>query len=135
MDKERKFRAMCFKFRKSHEVREEILARTLDIPRPWRRNEMGRNSEGKWDSTATQMVERLNETSHPVFKSISAFESWNSEENKRDTVHFNADSSNRTLVSHNSLSKSAQYLRSSLKLGVLSSVKGRMRKSRLRSSF
>ena len=29
--------------------------------------------EGKWDSTATQMVERFKDTGHPVFKSISAW--------------------------------------------------------------
>ena len=28
--------------------------------------------EGKWDSTATRMVERFKDTGHPVFKSISA---------------------------------------------------------------
>ena len=35
--------------------------------------------EGKWDSTAIQMVERFKDTGHPAFKSISAFESWNPE--------------------------------------------------------
>ena len=39
----------------------------------------------------------------------------------------------RTLVSHNSLSKSAQYLRSSFQAGVKSSLNGlRTKKSRLR---
>ena len=36
---------MHFKFRTSQEVREEILARTLDIHRPWRRKEVVRNSQ------------------------------------------------------------------------------------------
>ena len=35
----------CFKFRTSQEVREEILARTLDIPRPWRCKEVVLNSQ------------------------------------------------------------------------------------------
>ena len=29
-----------FKFRKSQDAREEILAGTLDVPRPWRRKEV-----------------------------------------------------------------------------------------------
>ena len=32
--RERKFRKVYFEFRTNHELREEILARTLDIPRP-----------------------------------------------------------------------------------------------------
>ena len=35
--------------------------------------------EGKWDSTATQMVERFKDTGHPVFKRISALRQINSE--------------------------------------------------------
>ena len=31
--------------------------------------------EGKWDSTATQIVDRFKETAHPVFKSTSALSS------------------------------------------------------------
>ena len=34
---------------------------------------------GKLDSIAAQMVKRNKETGHPVFKSTSALESWNSE--------------------------------------------------------
>ena len=44
VDTDRKFREMFFKFRTSQELREEILARTLDIPRPWRRKEIVCNS-------------------------------------------------------------------------------------------
>ena len=33
---------------------------------------LSKTLERKWDSTATQMVERFKETGHPVFKSISA---------------------------------------------------------------
>ena len=45
--------------------------------------------EGKWDSTATQMVERFKDTGHPAFKSISAFffESWNSEKEQWQRHH------------------------------------------------
>ena len=39
------------------------------------------------------------ETGHPVFKGISALESWNSEkQGGRCTIHFNADSSNTELL-------------------------------------
>ena len=32
--------------------------------------------EGKWDSTATQMVERSKDTSHPVSVSTKQFPNW-----------------------------------------------------------
>ena len=55
--------------------------------------------EGEWDSTATPMVERFKETNHPVFKSISALGRGILRRNKnRDTLHFNADASNRELL-------------------------------------
>ena len=38
--RKRKRRELYFKFRKSQDVREEILAGTLDVPRPWRREEV-----------------------------------------------------------------------------------------------
>ena len=76
MDEERKFGIMCFKFRTSQEVRENIVARTLNILRPWRRKEMhgtlSYTPEGKWDSICdTDGGTILKETGHPVFKSIS----------------------------------------------------------------
>ena len=74
--------------------------------------------EGKWVSTATQRVERFEETGHPVFKSISAFSRGILKRNNdRNTIHFNADAfKNRTLISNDLLSKSARYQRSSLQL-------------------
>ena len=54
--------------------------------------------EGKSDSTASQMVERLKETGRPVFKSISALSCGIlKRKNNRHTIHFNADSSNTEL--------------------------------------
>ena len=54
---------MCFKFGTIQEVRENILARTLNILRPWRRKEgygtLSYTLEGKWDSIAKQMVARF----------------------------------------------------------------------------
>ena len=56
-------------------------------------------SEGKWDATATQMVERFKDTRHPVFKSISALSRGIlKKKNNRDTIHFNADASNTELL-------------------------------------
>ena len=73
--------------------------------------------EGKWDSIATELVGHFKETGHPVFKSISASSRGIlKRKGGRVTIHINADSSNRTLVSHISLSKSGQYLRSSYKV-------------------
>ena len=55
--------------------------------------------EEQWDSTATQMVERFKETNHPVFKSISALSRGTlKRQGGRDTIHFNADSSNTQLL-------------------------------------
>ena len=55
--------------------------------------------EGKWDSTATQMVERWKNTSLPVFKNISALSSGIlKKKNGRDTTHFNAHDSNTELL-------------------------------------
>ena len=39
--------------------------------------------EGQWNCTAAKMVQRLKETGHLVFKSISAFESWDLEAKER----------------------------------------------------
>ena len=45
-ERERKHSERClFKFRKSQVLHEEILARTLEVLRPWRRKEVVRNSE------------------------------------------------------------------------------------------
>ena len=41
--------------------------------------------EGKWNSVASQMVQRFKETSHPVFKG-------------KETIHFNADASQTELL-------------------------------------
>ena len=55
--------------------------------------------EGKWDSTATQMVERFQDTGHPVFKSSSALSrGLLKKKNGRDTIHFKADASNTELL-------------------------------------
>ena len=78
--------------------------------------ELSVTPEGKWDSTSTQMVERFKDTGHPAFKSIGALSRGILKKiNKRDTVHFNRDSS-KTELPNCLFCKSAQYLRSSLKL-------------------
>ena len=66
--------------------------------------------EGKWDSTATKMVKRFQESGHPVWESISALaRRILNRKNNRDTVHFTADALNteilyRTIHSANQLS-------------------------------
>ena len=78
------------------------IPRTLDVSRSWRRREVGtflHTPEGKWDPTATQIVERLKDTSHPVFKSFSPLSRRIlKKRNNRDTIHFNADASNIELL-------------------------------------
>ena len=54
--------------------------------------------EGKWDSIAKQMLERFKKTGHPLCKSISALSRGIlKRQNCRDTIHFNAESSNTEL--------------------------------------
>ena len=105
---------------KSQDVREEILAGTLDVPRPWRRKEGNYKPEGKWNSIASQMVQRYKETGHPVFTSASALSRGILRKLKgKETIHFNSDASNRTLIPNHSLSKSAQQ---QFQTGVKSSI-------------
>ena len=55
--------------------------------------------DGKWDSAAPSMVQRFAETGHPIFKGISALSRGIlKRKQKRDTIHFNADSSNTELL-------------------------------------
>ena len=58
--------------------------------------------EGKWDSTATQMVERFTDTGHPVLKSVGAVSRGIlKKKDGRDTIRFNADASNTELTFRN----------------------------------
>ena len=55
--------------------------------------------EGKWDSIAAQMVQRVKETSQPVFKSISALSRGIlTRKINIDTIYFSADASNTALL-------------------------------------
>ena len=55
--------------------------------------------EGKLDSVATEMVQRLKETGHPVFTSASALSRGIQRMLKgKETIHFNADASNTELL-------------------------------------
>ena len=103
MDKERKRWNLYFEFRNSQRIREEILAGHWTFPGPGDEKKwygtLLYTPEGKWDSTATQMVERFKDTGHPVFKSISALSRGIlKKKNVRDTIHFNADASNTELL-------------------------------------
>ena len=55
--------------------------------------------EGKWNSVASQMVQRFKETGHPVFTSASALSRGVLRMLKgKETIHFNADASNTELL-------------------------------------
>ena len=55
--------------------------------------------EGNWDSSATQMVKRFEESVHPVFKSISALSRGIlKRKNNSDTMHFTADAPHTELL-------------------------------------
>ena len=110
MDQEKTFRTMHFKFRKKKKNCAKRFSRGhWTYEKKWY-GTLSHTLEGKWVSTATQMVERFKETNHPVFKSISALSRGILKRTKnRDTTHFNADASNtellfRTIHSANQLS-------------------------------
>ena len=74
--------------------------------------------EGKWQAIDNLMVERFDQSGHPVFKKCFSIDSWNVEEKEQQGAHtFHCGSfEHRALKSNGSLSKSVQYLRSSCKL-------------------
>ena len=99
LDKKRKWWNLYFEFGKSHGIREEILARTLDVLGPGSEKKwygtLSYTPEGKWDS-------RFKGTGHPVLKSISDLRRGIlKKKNGRDTIHFNADASNTELTFRN----------------------------------
>ena len=74
--------------------------------------------EGKWDSIASQIVQRFKETSQPVLKSISALSRGILKKKELHGYHTLQCGcfEHSTLISHDSVSKSAHFRRSSLKL-------------------
>ena len=126
-DEERKFRKVNF------ELREEILARTLVIRRPRWWKEMVWNSRFHRHRDGGTFQRNWS----PSFQGISAVSRGILKIKRWQTYHtlLCGFIEHRTLVSHNSLGKSAQYLRSSFELGVNSSLNGlRIDKSRLWTS-
>ena len=108
---------MHYKFRTSQELREEILARTLGDEKKWY-GTLSCTPKGQWDSSATQLVERFKETSHPVFKSISAVSGGILKKESMAEIPYTSMLIHR---SQNSCfaqftKEPAQYVRSSLKL-------------------
>ena len=106
---------LCFEFRKSQELCNEILARTLDIlgsrvEKTWY-GSSSHAQRGQWNCTADKMVQRFKETGHLVFKSISALSRGILKQEKgKISIHFNGDFyEHRTLVPNNALCKSAHY--------------------------
>ena len=69
--------------------------------------------EGKWDSVASQMVQRFKDTDHPVFRNVSALSRGILKRLKgKDTIHFNADASNTEFLNpSHSRSQSASVFR------------------------
>ena len=74
--------------------------------------------EGKWNFVASQMVQRLKGTGHPVFTSASALSRGILRTLKgKETIHFQCGCfKHRTLVPNHSFCKSAPYLRSRFEL-------------------
>ena len=93
---------LYFECRKSQELRDEMLARTLDILG----SRVGRDvvwkffsrSKKEWDSTVKKLTQLFKETGHLLFKSISALSRGIlKQRNGKSTIHFNGDSMNTEL--------------------------------------
>ena len=94
---------LYYEFRKSQGIWGKIIARTWTFLCPGDEKKwygtLPNTPEGKWDSTVTQMVQRFKDTGHPEFKSINALSRGIlKKKNNRDTIHFNADASNKELL-------------------------------------
>ena len=74
---------------------------------------------GKWNSVASQMVPRFKERGHPVFTGAGALSRaiLTRLKRKRNQALQCGFFEHSTLIPNHSLSKSAQYVRSRLKLG------------------
>ena len=99
----------------SQELRNEILARSLDILGSRVGREVvwqffSRSKKGSGIVTAENMVQRFRETGHLVFKKYQCLESWNLEAKERSNIHSleRRFDEHRTLVPNNSFCKSAQ---------------------------
>ena len=107
---------------KTQDVREEILARTLDVSRPCRRKEvlwkLQLHTWGKMKFYRFTDGTTIQGNRSPSFHKCQCFESWSHEKVERNRNHTLQCGcfGHRTLIPNHSLSKSAQYQRSSLKL-------------------
>ena len=74
--------------------------------------------EAKWDNEAGQMIEHIAGSGHPIFRGTSALNRGIvSIQGVTNTIHFSAESRKHWIfVSHHSLGKFAQYLRSSIEV-------------------
>ena len=107
---------MCFKFRKSQDVCDEVLediehSSSLGPGEEKKRYESYKyTSERKWVSTASQMVERFKETGYFIFESASAMSRGilRRQNGRRHHTRQCGCCEHRTLISNASLSKSAQ---------------------------
>ena len=122
LEKERKWWNLYFEFRKSQGVREEILARTLDISGSWRRKGVVWNSSlHTWRKM--RFYSQSNGGTIQRYKSSSiqeywCFLLWNSEKEewqRHHTLQYGCFE-HRTLFPDHSFCKSAQNLRSSFEL-------------------
>ena len=103
VDKERKRWNLCFEFRKSRNTRRESRRDTghfsvLETTRSGMELSLTHLKENEIPQPL-KMVERFEDTGHPVFKSMSALSRGIlKKKNGRDTIHFNADASNTELL-------------------------------------
>ena len=115
-------KGMHVECRKDQELRDEFLAKTLDVSGSRVGREMVwrfTRSKRTMELHSQQMAQRFKETGHLVFKSTSALSRGILKQRKgRRTIHFNGDSMNTELLFQtiNSFCKSAQCLRSSYEL-------------------
>ena len=110
------------------ELREEILTRTLDFSGTRVGMRWYGAQGGQWDSTAKEIVQRFKETSHPVFKSISALSRGILKKKGGDTTHFNGDSTNTELLFQTIHSVISSACTEQWRFGVINSAWQRMKR-------
>ena len=111
-------------FREGKRLREKISARTLVIHRVLdkknkRYGTYTHKPEGKWNEVADLIAENIEGSGHPIFRGINQCAQPRNPQEKKWKIYdslYCGILENWTLISHTSLDKSAQYLRSTIKL-------------------
>ena len=100
LERRRKRRIVYCEFPNRSKLCEKIRALTLVVSSAWIRKEMVRNSDGKWDRVAEDMMLNFSERGHPVFRGSSGVErgALRSKGKGKLSFHFCGDDNTTELV-------------------------------------